>query len=103
MNLLIGAVTIGLILAPLALGLFVSYRVYNTLDLTADGSFGLGAAVVAALLVQDAPPPLHDFARGLHLCFELRIMRGNAIAVWGFGHVYRVALFELQPSEDFLR
>ena len=56
MNLLIGAVTVGLILAPLALGLFVSYRVYDTLDLTADGSFGLGAAVVAALLVQDAPP-----------------------------------------------
>ena len=56
MNLLIGAVAIGLILAPLALGLFVSYRVYNTLDLTADGSFGLGAAVVAALLVLDAPP-----------------------------------------------
>jgi putative ABC transport system permease protein len=55
-NLLIGAVTIGLILAPLALGLFVSYRVYNTLDLTADGSYGLGAAVVAALLVQNTPP-----------------------------------------------
>ena len=56
MNLLIGAVTIGLILAPLALGVFVSYRVYNTLDLTADGAFGLGVAVVAALLVQDTPP-----------------------------------------------
>jgi putative ABC transport system permease protein len=55
-NLLIGAVTIGLILAPLALGVFVSYRVYNTLDLTADGAFGLGVAVVAALLVQDTPP-----------------------------------------------
>lgn len=56
MNLLIGAVTIGLILAPLALGVFISFRVYNTLDLTVDGSFGLGTAVVAALLLQDAPP-----------------------------------------------
>jgi putative ABC transport system permease protein len=55
-NLLIGAVTIGLILAPLALGVFISYRVYNTLDLTVDGSFGLGAAVVAALLLREAPP-----------------------------------------------
>jgi len=55
-NLLIGAVTIGLLLAPLAFGVFVGYRVYNTLDLTVDGSFGLGAAVVAALLVQEAPP-----------------------------------------------
>jgi len=55
-NLLIGAVTIGLLLAPLAFGVFVGYRVYNILDLTVDGSFGLGAAVVAALLVQEAPP-----------------------------------------------
>jgi putative ABC transport system permease protein len=55
-NLLIGAATIGLILAPLALGVFVSYRIYRTLDLTADGSFGVGAAVVAALLVRGTPP-----------------------------------------------
>lgn len=56
MNLLIGAATIGLLLAPLALGVFISYRVYHSLDLTADGSFGLGAAVVAALLVREVPP-----------------------------------------------
>lgn len=56
MNLLIGAATIGFILAPLALGVFISYRVFRTLDLTADGSFGIGAAVVAALLVRQVPP-----------------------------------------------
>jgi putative tryptophan/tyrosine transport system permease protein len=55
-NLLIGATTIGLILALLGLGVFISYRIYHTLDLTADGSFGLGAAVVAALLVQGVHP-----------------------------------------------
>jgi putative ABC transport system permease protein len=55
-NLLIGAVTIGLILALLGLGVFISYRVYHTLDLTADGSFGVGAAVVAALLVRQVDP-----------------------------------------------
>jgi putative ABC transport system permease protein len=55
-NLLIGAATIGLILAPLALGVFISYRIYHTLDLTADGSFGVGAAVVAALLVREVTP-----------------------------------------------
>jgi putative ABC transport system permease protein len=55
-NLLIGAVTIGLILAPLALGVFLSYRVYHMLDLTADGAFGVGTAVVAALLVRDVSP-----------------------------------------------
>ena len=63
MNLLIGAVTIGLILALLGLGVFVSYRIYRILDLTADGSFGLGAAVVAALLVRQATPPRRDRCR----------------------------------------
>ena len=56
MNLLIGSVTTGLILALLGLGVFTSYRIYHTLDLTADGSFGVGAAVVAALLVREMPP-----------------------------------------------
>lgn len=56
MNLLIGAVTMGFILAPLALGAFISYRVYQTLDLTTDGSFGVGVAVVAALLVRGVSP-----------------------------------------------
>jgi putative ABC transport system permease protein len=55
-NLLIGAVTIGLILALLGLGVFISYRIYHTLDLTADGSFGVGAAVVGALLLQEVHP-----------------------------------------------
>jgi putative tryptophan/tyrosine transport system permease protein len=55
-NLLIGAATIGFILALLGLGVFISYRIYDTLDLTADGSFGVGAAVVAALLVRDVHP-----------------------------------------------
>jgi putative ABC transport system permease protein len=56
MNLLIGALTEGFIFAPLALGLYLSYRVYDTLDLTVDGSFGTGAATVAALLVRGVPP-----------------------------------------------
>ena len=56
MNLMIGATTIGLILALLSLGVFISYRIYHTLDLTADGSFGVGTAVVAALLVRGVPP-----------------------------------------------
>jgi putative ABC transport system permease protein len=55
-NLLIGAATIGFILALLGLGVFVSYRIYHTLDLTADGSFGVGAAIAGALLVRDLHP-----------------------------------------------
>jgi putative tryptophan/tyrosine transport system permease protein len=55
-NLLVGAVTLGLLLALLALGVFLSYRVYHLVDLTADGSFGVGVAVAAALLVGGIPP-----------------------------------------------
>jgi putative ABC transport system permease protein len=55
-NLLIGAATMGLILALLGLGVFVSYRVYHLVDLTADGSFGIGVAVAAALLVRGTHP-----------------------------------------------
>ena len=58
MNLLIAATTTGLILSLLGLGVFISYRIYDTLDLTADGSFGIGAAVVAALLIRGTPPLL---------------------------------------------
>ena len=56
MNLVIGAATIGLILALLGLGVFLSYRVYHLVDLTADGSFGIGVAVASALLVRGVPP-----------------------------------------------
>jgi putative ABC transport system permease protein len=50
MNLLIGALTIGLLLSLLALGVFITYRVFGILDVTTDGSFGVGAATAAALL-----------------------------------------------------
>ena len=56
MNLLVGAATLGFILALLGLGVFLSYRVYHLVDLTADGSFGIGVAVAAALLVGGVPP-----------------------------------------------
>ena len=56
MTLLIGAATVGLLLALLGLGVFLSYRVFVTLDLTADGSFLLGTAVAAALLTRGMSP-----------------------------------------------
>jgi putative tryptophan/tyrosine transport system permease protein len=51
MTLLIGAFTVGLILSLLALGVFISFRVFNFPDITADGSSTLGAAIAATLLV----------------------------------------------------
>ncbi|HKT61143.1 MAG TPA: hypothetical protein VJQ46_13915 [Gemmatimonadales bacterium] len=56
MNLLIGAVTMGLILSLLALGVFLTYRIFGLLDVTTDGAFGAGAATAAALLAHGWPP-----------------------------------------------
>jgi putative tryptophan/tyrosine transport system permease protein len=62
MTLLIGATTIGLILALLALGVYLSFRIFNFPDITADGSITLGAAVTATLLVHRVPPALATLA-----------------------------------------
>jgi putative ABC transport system permease protein len=58
LNLLLGAFTIGLILSLLALGVFVSFRVFRFPDITADGSITLGAAVAAVLLMKGMNPVL---------------------------------------------
>lgn len=56
MTLLLSASTIGLILALLALGVYLSFRIFNFPDITADGSITLGAAVASVLLVQQWSP-----------------------------------------------
>jgi putative ABC transport system permease protein len=55
-SLLIGALTIGFILSLLALGVFVSFRIFAFPDITAEGSITLGAAITAALLVDGWSP-----------------------------------------------
>jgi putative ABC transport system permease protein len=56
MTLLIGSWTVGLILALLALGVFVSFRIFAFPDITADGSLTLGAAVAAAGIARGYSP-----------------------------------------------
>ena len=56
MLLLIGAFTIGLILSLLALGVFISFRIFDFPDITADGSITLGAAVTAVLILSGVHP-----------------------------------------------
>lgn len=58
MSLLIGSFTIGLILALLALGIFISFRVFDFPDITAEGSFTFGAATGASLIVAGMNPLL---------------------------------------------
>ena len=56
MNLLVGTLSMGLLLSLLALGVYITYRVLGTVDLTTDGSFGAGAAVAAALIASGMNP-----------------------------------------------
>src|SRR5690242_15353508 len=58
MTLLIGALTIGLILSLLAMGVFISFRIFAMPDITADGSITLGASIAAVLLVHHVNPLL---------------------------------------------
>src|SRR5258705_8651382 len=62
MTLLLGATTIGLILALLALGVYLSFRIFNFPDITADGSITFGASVTATLLVHHWSPWLATLA-----------------------------------------
>jgi putative ABC transport system permease protein len=52
----LGAIEIGLIFGLVALGVFLSFRIINFPDLTVDGSFPLGGAVAAALIVAGVNP-----------------------------------------------
>ena len=52
----LGAVEVGLIYGLVALGVLLSFRVLNFPDLTVDGSFPLGAAVVATAITHGMDP-----------------------------------------------
>ena len=58
MTLLLGALTIGLILSLLAMGVFISFRIFSIPDITTDGSITLGASIAAVLLVSNVHPVL---------------------------------------------
>lgn len=53
---LLGSLELGLISALVALGVYLSFRVLNFPDLTVDGSFPLGGAVAAVLIVAKVDP-----------------------------------------------
>jgi putative ABC transport system permease protein len=52
----LGAIEIGLIFGLVALGVYLSFRILDFPDLTVDGSFTLGAAVAATLIVAGYDP-----------------------------------------------
>lgn len=58
MNLFVTTVEQGLIYGILALGVYITYKILDFPDLTVDGSFPLGSAVTASLIVKGVNPYL---------------------------------------------
>ena len=56
MDIIFSSVAQGLLWAILAIGVFMTYRVLDIADLSAEGTFPLGAAVGVSLIVQGVPP-----------------------------------------------
>jgi putative ABC transport system permease protein len=54
----IGALALGLAYSCLGMGVYITMRIFNFPDITADGSLTLGASITAALLVAGIPPPV---------------------------------------------
>lgn len=55
---LIGTIEQGLIFAIMALGLYISYKILDFPDLSVDGTFPMGASIVAILLIKGTNPVL---------------------------------------------
>lgn len=58
LDLIISTLTQGFIYAMLSFGIYITYKILDFPDLTVDGSFPLGAAVTAVLLVRGVNPYL---------------------------------------------
>lgn len=56
MSLVLGAFTMGLILALLSMGMLISFRMIRFTDITVDGSITLGASITALLIVKGWSP-----------------------------------------------
>ena len=56
MNIITGAVSQGLIWAIMVMGVYISYRILDFADLTADGSIALGGSVAAVLISNGLNP-----------------------------------------------
>jgi putative ABC transport system permease protein len=64
-SLLIGALTIGFILALLALGVYISFRIFDFADMSGEGTITLGASVSAVMLVNGCDPVVATLAAPL--------------------------------------
>ena len=56
LNILLGAVALGLLWSMATLGVYMTYRVLDVADLTVEGSIVLGASVAAVIIQQGGNP-----------------------------------------------
>lgn len=91
----------GFIWAILAIGVFISYRLLDSADLTLEGSFPLGACVSAVLIVNGVNPWVSlvvAFLAGilagvvtalLHTVFKIPVLLGGIITMTGLNSINR--------------
>lgn len=72
----LGAIESGLVFGLVAFGVFLSFRILQFPDLTVDGSFPLGAAVSATMIVNGIDPWISTFAAAIAGAFA------GAITAW---------------------
>lgn len=65
MNILLSTGTYGLIYAILALGVYITFRILNFADMTAEGSLALGGSVCAVCIINGVNPVVSIIAAGL--------------------------------------
>lgn len=79
MNLIINAIEEGLLFSIVSMGVYITYKILDFPDLSVDGTFPLGAAVTAALMLKGVNP---------WLCLPIAALAGCiAGALTGFLHV----------------
>lgn len=95
MNVLIGVLEQGFIYGIVALGIYITYQILDFPDLTVDGSFPLGAAVSAVMIVNGQNPYLAlavSFGAGMlagictgiiHVKFKVRDLLSGIIMMTG--------------------
>ncbi len=65
MNILLSTCSQGLLYSILALGVYITFRILNFADMTAEGSLTLGGSICAVMLVNGIDPILSTVASGL--------------------------------------
>ena len=65
MNIIISTFSLGLIYATLVMGVYITFRILNFADMTAEGSLTLGGSICAVLIINNINPILSIFIAGL--------------------------------------